>query len=37
MLRPLFNYIKRKVPKLSDTELLPLRSGTVHTDSQFWW
>ena len=32
MFRPIFNYVKRIVPRLSDTELLALRSGTVHTD-----
>lgn len=32
MLRPIFNRIKKIVPKLSETELLALRSGTVYTD-----
>ena len=32
MFRPVFNYVKKIVPRLSDTELLPLRSGTVYTD-----
>ena len=32
MLRPIYNYVKKIVPRLSETELLALRSGTVYTD-----
>ena len=32
MYRFLFNYVKKKIPKISDTELIALRSGDTHLD-----
>ena len=34
MYRALFNFVKRKIPKISDTELIALRSGDVSIDRQ---
>ena len=34
MYRVLFNFVKRKIPKISDTELIALRSGDVSIDRQ---
>ena len=34
MYRLLFNYVKRKVPRISDTELIALRSGDVSIDRE---
>tara|TARA_B100000925_G_scaffold255604_1_gene209061 strand:- start:2294 stop:4222 length:1929 start_codon:yes stop_codon:yes gene_type:complete len=34
MYRTLFNFVKRKIPRISDTELIALRSGDVSIDRQ---
>ena len=34
MYRLLFNYVKRKIPRISDTELIALRSGDVSIDRE---
>ena len=34
MYRLLFNFVKRKIPRISDTELIALRSGDVSIDRQ---
>ena len=34
MYRQLFNFVKKKIPKISDTELIALRSGNTSIDRQ---
>ncbi len=36
MKRPLFNYVKKIIPKISQTELIALRSGTTSIDRQIF-
>ncbi len=34
MYRQFFNFVKNKIPRISDTELIALRSGDVSIDRQ---
>ena len=36
MYRPIFNLVKKIIPKISETELIALRSGTTSLDKEIF-